>query len=232
MRGGDRLAEMELCVDPDPAHAAAARIARRLRDAVRRRGGASLALSGGSTTPPMIAALLDADVPWDAVRILQVDERIAPDGDDDRNANQLAGLARVAHVDLLPVTATGRRAAARRYAARLPDPIDVVHLGIGSDGHTASWPPGRDDVIVSPRSVELVGEFHGRERMTLTGRVVNGARCRVVLATGSEKRPVVERWLEGDRSLPIAHVRRSGTWVHLDAAAAPEQHGRIPVGNV
>jgi 6-phosphogluconolactonase/glucosamine-6-phosphate isomerase/deaminase len=213
---------MEFRVGPQPSERAAAWIARRIRDAVRRRDAAALALSGGSTAPPMIDALVQLDVPWDALTVWQVDERIAPDGDAARNANQLVPLERLpCRVRAMPVTATDRRAAAVRYAAGLPDRFDVVHLGLGDDGHTASWPPGLDRIRDSERAVELVGRFNGWERMTLTRRVVNGARSRVVLTTGSGKRTMVERWSLGDPTIPISGVRRARTWVFVDAAAAP-----------
>jgi 6-phosphogluconolactonase/glucosamine-6-phosphate isomerase/deaminase len=211
---------MDLRISDEPAVAAAKAIARRLRDAARRRGTATLALSGGSTAPAMIGVLVAEDVPWQAVTVWQVDERVAPDGHKDRNALQLAGLP--CTVRLMPVTGTDLRAAAARYARSLPDRFDVVHLGVGDDGHTASWPPGNHDVLMSERRVELVPPFNGRRRMTLTPAVVNSARVRVVLATGAAKRPVITRWLHGDRTLPIATVKRSGTTVYLDPAAAPD----------
>src|SRR5262245_2566792 len=130
---------MDLRVSDEPAELAARWIALRLRGARRRRGAATLALSGGSTAPAMIAALLVERVPWEAVTVWQVDERIAPDGHPDRNALQLDGLP--CAVRLMPVTAKDLRGAAARYARSLPDRLDVVHLGVGDDGHTASWPP-------------------------------------------------------------------------------------------
>ena len=123
----------------------------------------------------------------------------------------------------MPVTATDRRAATRRYASSLPERFDVVHLGLGDDGHTASWPPAPHpdvDVVDSERTVELVADFRGRDRMTLTTLVVNEARTRVVLATGASKASIVERWLQHDAALPIDRVRRSGTTAFLDPAAA------------
>lgn len=211
---------MQIVVAPDPAAWTAEWLGRRLRGAVRRRGTASLAVSGGSTAPPMIESLLGLDVPWPAVTVWQVDERVAPDGHAERNANQLTDLP--CDVRLMPVGVRDRRAGARRYAASLPERFDVVHLGLGSDGHTASWPPGDTEVLTSTRQVELVEAFNGRDRMTLTRRVVNGARSRVVLAVGTEKRTMVERWLLDDPGLPITAVRRSGTLTVLDEAAAPE----------
>lgn len=210
---------MDIRVGHDAAERAAVWIARRLRDAHRRRGEASLALSGGSTAPPMIAALLDQDVPWATTTVWQVDERVAPDGDDARNASQLAAIP--CSVRLMPVTSSDLRRAARQYGASLPDRLDVVHLGLGGDGHTASWPPGDDGPITSQWHVELIAEFNGLPRMTLTRRVVNGARSRAVLTVGASKREMVERWLLRDRSLPISAIRSQSTWVFLDDAAAP-----------
>jgi 6-phosphogluconolactonase/glucosamine-6-phosphate isomerase/deaminase len=210
---------MDIRVGPAASERAAIWIARRLRDAHRRRGEAFLAVSGGSTAPPMLTAMLDQDVPWATTTVWQVDERVAPDGDERRNAGQLEVLP--CRVHPMPVTATDLRRAARQYGARLPERFDVVHLGLGEDGHTASWPPGDAGPIESARSVELIADFHGVPRMTLTKRVVNDARARAVLTVGSSKRAMVERWLLRDRSLPIAAVRSTSTWVFLDDAAAP-----------
>lgn len=210
---------MDVEVSDAPAAPAAAWIARRMRAAIRLRGAASLAVSGGSTAPALLAELARHHVDWSAVTVWQVDERVAPDGDAGRNANQLAGLP--CRVLTMPVTARDLRAAARRYAVSLPARFDVVHLGLGDDGHTASWPPGRPEVITSERPVELVSVFNGFERMTVTGAVVNGARSRLVFTVGASKRPMVERWLLGDRSLPITAVRRTGTVLFVDPAAAP-----------
>jgi 6-phosphogluconolactonase/glucosamine-6-phosphate isomerase/deaminase len=208
---------MEVHVSPRPAADAAAWLARRIRDAVRRRSAATLAVSGGSTAPPLFEALLEHDLPWPSVTIWQVDERVAPDGDPDRNVDQLSVLP--ARVRAMPVTSKDLRSAARRYAASLPDRFDVVHLGIGSDGHTASWPPG-SHVGESARPVEVTDTFNGRRRMTLTRGVVNAARARVVLTTGASKADVVARWQAGDATLPVSLVRRGGTVAFLDPGAA------------
>jgi len=208
---------MEIRVVDDPAGAAGRWLARRLRDAVRRRGSATIAVSGGSSAPPMFASLLREDVPWDRVTVWQVDERVAPDGHPERNSLQLVDLP--ARVRPMPVAAGDLVAAARRYGATLPDRFDVVHLGLGDDGHTASWPPG-DPVVDSSRPCEVVGEFNGFRRMTLTPPVVNAARARLMLAYGSAKAPMIARWLLRDAELPVARVRRSDTWTFLDRAAA------------
>jgi 6-phosphogluconolactonase/glucosamine-6-phosphate isomerase/deaminase len=213
---------VQIVIADRPAELAAYRIGDRLRDAIRRRGVATVALSGGSTAPSLIDALQQRPVAWASVTVWQVDERVAPAGDAARNANQLRAFGDLpCRVVRMPVEADDLRAAARRYASGLPERFDVVHLGVGDDGHTASWPPGRTDLIHSARNVEVVEMFNGWPRMTLTRRVVNRARCRVVVAAGASKRPMVEGWLLRDRELPIDAVRRTSTWVYLDPAAAP-----------
>jgi 6-phosphogluconolactonase/glucosamine-6-phosphate isomerase/deaminase len=213
------VATVELRVSDAPAASAGVWLARRLRDAVRRRGSATLAVSGGSSAPPMFDALLGEDVPWQHITVWQVDERIAPDGDPGRNAGQLDLIP--ASVKLMPVTASDLRAAARRYGAGLPERFDVVHLGLGDDGHTASWPPG-DGVVDSDRPCELVGDFNGFRRMTLTPSVVNRARSRLMLTFGRSKAPMVARWMLRDPDLPVDRLRRSGTWVFVDDAAVAD----------
>lgn len=214
---------MDITVAPDPqtaASEAAAWVARQLRNAVSHRGSASVAFSGGSTPSLMLAALAALSVPWEATTVFQVDERVAPDGDPDRNAGLLDVLRQFpATIALMPVTATDIGAARLGYAALLPDRLDVVHLGVGDDGHTASWPPG-DSVIDAAGTVAMSGEYKGRVRMTLTVPAVNAARHRLVLATGPAKAAIIERWLLHDPALPINRVRRANTLVVLDAPAA------------
>jgi 6-phosphogluconolactonase/glucosamine-6-phosphate isomerase/deaminase len=124
----------------------------------------------------------------------------------------------------MPVTSVDRRAAARRYASSLPERLDVVHLGIGDDGHTASWAPG-DPVADLAQPVGWSGRYAGYDRMTLTPGPVNRARHRLVLVTEAAKAPVVARWLHGDRELPIARVRRSGTVVVATSDAVGDAAG-------
>jgi 6-phosphogluconolactonase/glucosamine-6-phosphate isomerase/deaminase len=207
----------ELRVVDDPAAACAQSIARRLRGAVRGRGSASLAVSGGSSAPPMFDVLAGLDVPWKQVAIWQVDERVAPDGDPDRNAGQLVALP--GRHRLMPVTAKDLPAACRRYARTLPERFDVVHLGMGDDGHTASWTPG-DPVIDSPDPVALSAVYQGRVRMTLTPPVVNAARSRLILTFGADKADALAGW-DG----PVSRVKRSSTVVFADHAAAGRLDG-------
>lgn len=212
---------MDVVISDSPAADAAVAIARQLALARNRAGEASLAVSGGSTAPALLDHLA-TESRLDGVKIFQVDERIAPDGDDDRNARQLSGLK--SHAVLMEVDVDDLAAAVSRYADALPDRVDVVHLGLGSDGHTASWPPAPHpdaDVVGRSGAVDVVGEFNGRSRMTLLPDVVNAATLRVVLATGTNKAEIVRRWLvEGDDSLPITHIVDDNTVVFLDHAAA------------
>ncbi len=216
---------MDVTIAPTEAEAAAVtayRIGRRLRDAVRRRGAATIAFSGGSTPKPMLALLAELDLPWSGVTAYQVDERVAPDGDPDRNAPLLDVLPlRGRHVKLMGVTSRDLDAACRRYATTLPERFDIVHLGIGDDGHTASWPPG-DPVVERREPVAMCGMFNGHIRMTLTPVVVNAARFRLVEVSGAAKAAAVHGWMAGDASLPISRVRGTGTLAVLDAAAAAQ----------
>jgi 6-phosphogluconolactonase len=213
-------------------------LARRIGSAIRRRGVAHVAVSGGRTPALMFAALADRKVDWSALHLWQVDERVAPAGDPDRNLALLSALPVLsANVHPLPVNAQDLVAAAAEFGPGLPR-FDVVHLGLGDDGHTASWPPG--DPVVEDRSpIGISGEYRGRVRLTLTPSAVNGARARLVVVTGADKAAAVERWLFQDVDLPIDRVRRTDTVVVLDADAAaglpdlsglPSESRQPPVG--
>jgi 6-phosphogluconolactonase/glucosamine-6-phosphate isomerase/deaminase len=165
----------------------------------------------------MFDVLAALDVPWKQVGVWQVDERVAPDGDADRNARQLDGLPGTHR--LMPVTAKDLAAACRRYAGTLPERFDVVHLGMGDDGHTASWPPG-DPVIDRAEPVALSGVYQGRVRMTMTPSVVNAARGRVILTFGVGKAAALARW-DG----PVSRVKRTSTVVFTDRAGARRAGG-------
>lgn len=195
-------------------------VATRLVNAVRRRGCATIAFSGGSTPRAMLAVLASLPVPWADVTVYQVDERCAPDGHEARNANLLDVLPLPKrNLKLMPVAAAHRAAAARRYGASLPAQLDVVHLGLGTDGHTASWAPG-DPVVDDPSPVATIGTYNGWPRMTMTPGPVNVARQRLVGIAGADKAEMVARWLLHDPALPVSRLRRTGTTVIMDAAAA------------
>jgi 6-phosphogluconolactonase/glucosamine-6-phosphate isomerase/deaminase len=171
----------------------------------------------------MFRALAEEDVSWDEVGIWQVDERVAPDGDPDRNLTSLLPVI-PARADLrpMPVTETDLEAAADRYAASLPAAFELVHLGMGDDGHTASL-VARDPVLdVTDRDVAVTGEYRGLRRMTVTYPVLDRAGLALWMITGSDKAPLVPRLLAGDRSIPAGRVATAEQLVLVDAAAASE----------
>lgn len=224
------MTDVEVTLD---AAALAARgatlIAEAVRDAVEARGLAAVAFSGGGTPVLLFAQLAHHDLPWERVHVFQVDERVAPDDHPDRNlvdlrANLLAHVAADAHP--MPVTAADLHRAARGYAALLRavcgGVLDLVHLGLGDDGHTASWPPG-DPVVDAADDVAVVGPFRGRVRMTLTPVTVNRARRILWEVSGADKASALARLLEGDDALPAARVRRCDSLILADEAAAGEQ---------
>lgn len=221
---------MSVRIDADPPRRAALTIARRLHRAVLLHGHATLALSGGSTAPGMIDELLHRQraLRWEHIEVWQVDERVAPDGHADRNANQLVDLPATVH--LMPVTAADPHDAAAEYAATLPERFDVVHLGMGPDGHTASWPPADPIIDAAPDVlVAMSGEYQGRVRMSLTPAAVNAAVGRVALITGADKARAVAAWLERAATpddVPISAVRQRNTAVVLDVAAASKLEQR------
>jgi 6-phosphogluconolactonase len=226
----------QLTVVADAAAAAAhgaELVAAQLREGIAARGRASLAVSGGRT-PQRMFELLATGLPWDRVDLFQVDERVAPAGDADRNAvqieralgAQLAAAPRRFH--LMPVEHADLASAAAAYARELeavagrPPVLDVVHLGLGADGHTASLFAGSPLLEETRALVAITPETHaGRFRMTLTLPVLDRARLVVFLVTGADKRPVLPRLLNGDRDLVASRVRGERMIVVADLEAAP-----------
>jgi 6-phosphogluconolactonase len=219
---------LELVVLPDADAAAtrgAAVIAAAARSAVADRGAFAVAVSGGRGPLRMWERLADEELPWDRTTLWQVDERIAPDGDPERNLTGLLGhLPAIARgrVHAMPVTAPDLDAAAVRYAADLPDAFDVVHLGIGSDGHTASLVPHDAVLEVEHRDVAIAGPYQGRRRMTITYPVLARARFVLWLVHGRDKAHVLPRLLASDASIPAGRVRAGRQLVIADVAAAAE----------
>jgi len=196
-------------------------VAATAREAIEARGRFTFAVSGGRTPWAMFRELADEDVPWEQVGIWQVDERIAPDGDADRNLTSLAPvLPADAELHPMPVTEADLEAAADRYAESFPDVFDLVHLGMGDDGHTASLVPGDPVIEVTDREVALTGEYRGRRRMTLTYPVLDRARRVLWLIAGDDKTPMLPRLLAGDRSIPAGRVSSSEQLVVVDDLAA------------
>jgi len=213
------------------ARAAAATIAAEARAAIAARGRFALAASGGHTPWIMLRALATEDLPWAAVHVFQVDERVAPDGHPDRNLTRLResllqhAPLRPEQVHAMPVESPDLDAAARQYSLTLcetagsPPVLDLVHLGLGPDGHTASLIPGDPVLDVTGADVALTGIYQGRRRMTLTYPALNRARRILWVVTGSEKVEMLRRLLDGDVSIPAGRVRREQAVVLADHAA-------------
>jgi len=226
---------MKIDVLPDAdsvAREAAEIIAREARAAVAARGSFVIAVSGGRTPWMMLRALAHQDMPWDKVHVVQVDERVAPAGHADRNLTHLhetllkhAPLS-VGHIHAMPVEASDLQAAAAQYAMTLqeragsPPVLDLVHLGLGPDGHTASLVPGDPVLNVTDADVAVTGIYQGRRRMTLTYPILNRARCILWLVTGSEKAGMLTRLRDGDRSIPAGRIHQAQALVLADRAVA------------
>ena len=217
---------------PAVAQEAAAIIAAEARAAVAARGRFILAVSGGQTPWKMLRALSDQEVPWEGVHVVQVDERVAPAGHPGRNLTHLResllehAPLRPERIYALPVEAEDLEAAATGYAMTLqaiagsPAVIDLVHLGLGSDGHTASLVPGDPVLEISDRDVALTGVYQGRRRMTLTYPILNRSRRILWLVTGSEKSEMLLRLRDGDGAIPAGRVAPDRAMVLADCAAA------------
>jgi 6-phosphogluconolactonase len=214
----------ELQTLPDPAAVAAAGadfVAELARDAVAADGVFHFAVSGGHTPWAMFAELTKQQVPWDSVVIYQVDERVAPPDDPDRNLahlRQALGSA-PAQVWPMPVNDSDLGAAAADYAASLPGQFDLVHLGLGPDGHTASLVPGDPVLAVTDRLVALTQPYQGRVRMTLTYPALARARQLLWLVTGSDKKGPLAKLLAGDTTIPAGRVEAAESLVMADRAA-------------
>jgi 6-phosphogluconolactonase len=217
--------------DADETAAEAARmIAVSVRDALSERGRAAVAFSGGTTPWAMLKVLAGAKVDWGRVDVFQVDERVAPAGDPDRNATHIeATLVRVAPVPKsrwhpIGVEEPDPAGAARRYERLLRDEaggvLDVVHLGLGDDGHTASLVPGDPVLGVTDRLVAPTGVYAGHRRVTLTYPALNAARHIVWLAAGAGKGEMLRRLVAGDPTIPAGRVLQDRAVVVCDEAAA------------
>jgi 6-phosphogluconolactonase len=212
------------------AQQAAALIAAEARAAVAARGRFVIAVSGGHTPWVMLRALTAEEVPWRSVYVAQVDERVAPAGDPDRNLTHLSeslhAPLRLEQILAMPVESPDLEAAVTRYAATLreiagsPPVLDLVHLGLGPDGHTASLVPGDPVLDVKSADVALTGIYQGRRRMTLTYPIINRSRQILWLVTGSEKVEMLGRLRNGDPSIPAGRVRQDQAVVFADKAAA------------
>ena len=214
--------ELETLADPDAvARAGATFVAEQARKAVEARGTFSFAVSGGHTPWEMFAELAGETVPWEKVVIYQVDERVAPPDDPDRNLFHLRKAlgAAPAQVRPMPVDDADLDAAAAAYGASLPEHFDVVHLGLGPDGHTASLVPDDPVLSVTDRLVALTRPYQGHQRMTLTYPALARARQLLWLVTGADKKDALSKLLAGDKSVPGARVEAAASLVMADQAA-------------
>jgi 6-phosphogluconolactonase len=225
--------KIEVLADADAvARKAAAIIAASARTAVAKRGRFVVAVSGGRTPWVMLRALAEEDVPWKDLHLVQVDERVAPAGHPDRNLTHLhesllehAPLPRE-QIYAMPVESPDLETAAREYAATVeriagsPPVLDLVHLGLGPDGHTASLVPEDPVLDVMEADVAVTGPYQKRRRMTLTYPVINRARSILWLVTGDEKAGMLVRLREGDHSIPGGRVNQEKALVLADRGAA------------
>jgi 6-phosphogluconolactonase len=223
----------QILVDAEAvANEAAKVIAAEARAAVAARGRFVMAVSGGRTPWLMLRALAAEDVPWKSLHVFQVDERIAPAGDSDRNLTHLRESL-LEHAPLpadqiyaMPVETPDIGAAAASYARTLqqiagtPPVLDLVHLGLGPDGHTASLVPDDPVLDVNDRDVAITGVYQGRKRMTLTYPVINRARKILWVVTGNEKAKSLLQLQNADTSIPGGRIRREQALVLADQAAA------------
>ena len=224
--------KIEVLPDADAvAQKAAEIIAAEARSAVAARGRFIMAVSGGHTPWQMLRDLAGQEVPWEGVHVVQVDERVAPAGDPDRNLTHL-------HESLLDMRRCGpSRSMPCRSSRRLrrcgqalrhtlqeiagsPPVLDLAHLGLGPDGHTASLVPGDPVLNVTDADVALTGIYQGKRRMTLTYPMLNRSRRILWLVTGSDKVAALARLRDGDVSIPAGRIERDRALVLADRAAA------------
>lgn len=225
------MTSTEVLEDADAvANRAAHAIAAFAREAIAARGRFLFAVSGGHTPWMMLRALSAEEILWPAVRIFQVDERVAPAGHADRNLTHLKeSLSHPAQILAMSVEAEDLDRAAAEYAQTLqrecgsPAVLDLVHLGLGPDGHTASLVPGDPVLNVRDKDVAMTGAYQGRRRMTLTYPAIDRARQVLWVVTGAEKVQMLDRLLHGDSEIPAGRVSREQSLVLADRAAAGSQ---------
>jgi 6-phosphogluconolactonase len=214
------------------ARQGAAIIADDARRAIGAKGRFVFAVSGGHTPWVMLRALSGEALPWDAIHVVQVDERVAPADSPDRNLHHLREslLGRVPlppeNLHAMPVEQADLTAAAVAYGRTLetlagsPPRLDLVHLGLGPDGHTASLVPGDPVLEVSDAPVGVTGPYQGHPRMTLTYPVLDNAVRVLFVVTGAEKVDALAKLSKHDPSIPAGRVSAGDIVVLADEAAA------------
>jgi 6-phosphogluconolactonase len=225
--------DIEIFPDADgAARRAAGVVAQVARAAIAARGRFVFAVSGGTTPGQMLHYLSAEDLPWELIFIAQVDERVAPAGHADRNLTLLQkGLTgnraiRTDHVLAMPVEDPDLELAAARYGRTLesvagaPLILDLVHLGLGPDGHTASLVPNDPVLSVVDRDVAITGEYQGRRRMTLTYPPLNRARFILWLVTGASKAGMLVKLKAADATIPGGRVNQANATILADRDAS------------
>lgn len=211
---------------------AALYIADRIRESVAKKGFFTMAVSGGRTPWQMIKELAKEELPWEKVFLFQVDERVAPDGHADRNLTQLfnsiQGTPLVTRLNIFPmhVIAEDLEEACDQYAENIKlitetGKLDLIHLGIGTDGHTASLIPGDAVLDVQDQAVARTSNpYQGRDRMTLTYPLINQAEKILWIITGKEKAEMLSRLISQDPTIPAGNVSQSRAIILTEESAA------------
>lgn len=212
----------------EAARTAAALIEVTAAEAIAERGRFNFAVSGGKTPWKALAFLSDGGMDWSKTNLFQVDERVAPTGSPDRNLTHLVltlPLACQVAIRPMPVGASDIEAAAAEYAESLPERFDLIHLGLGPDGHTASLIPGDPVLEAGDRDVAVTtGEYQGTRRMTLTYPAINRARKLLFLVTGEDKADALGKLLAGDSSIPAGRVEGEDAFLVTDLPVEEGDH--------
>ncbi len=235
------IPEVRICPDRQTlVETAYTLIIERVRTALTERQSCSIALSGGSTPQPLYAALALADLPWDRIQIFWGDERYVPASNPDSNY----GMTRRVWLDLVPIPAANvhpmptdlsqPQLAAAEYDRQITAhfglesgsiPVfDIVLLGMGDDGHTASLFPHTTALSVVDRLV-TVGDKDGQPRLTFTFPLINQARSTIFLVSGASKQTALTAVFAstGDiTAYPSRGVKPQGELLWLLDAAAGE----------
>lgn len=214
--------ELQVFADADSLAKSAARfIAALAFEVLAATGRFNVAMSGGNTPRAMLSELATLDLPWESIAIYQVDERIAPPGDSARNLTHLERCLKNVHPSIakMPVNETDLEAASAHYGLGLPERIDLIHLGLGADGHTASLVPGDPVLEVTDRLIAISGEYQKYRRMTFTYPALARADQILWLVTGPDKQRPLSMLLNGDTSIPAGQVRTAHSLIMADSAA-------------